>query len=123
VSRGGVKVLDSEARSHVVTVRLNAKENADLDKLAALFEVSKSEVLVEGMRMVRDLVHVLPDLLEKDPELADMLRDSLIPGIVSAAFQREKIDEFAGKVLIGLIKEDFFGAGRRARLALKLLRK
>jgi hypothetical protein len=102
---------------------LNGRESADLDKLAAFLEVSKSEVLVEGMRMVRDLERVLTDLLEKDPELANLLRNSLIPGIVSAAFQREKIDEFAGKVLVGLIKEDFIGAGRRARLALKLLRK
>jgi hypothetical protein len=111
---------DKETRSHIVTVRLNEKENRDLEELAQFFGVTKSDVLADGMRMVRDLKQVIAELLHEDPDLAHVLRDSLIPGILNASFRREKVGEVAEKVLIGLIRKDFVGAGRRARLVLKL---
>lgn len=111
---------DRDSRSRMVTVRLNEKENRDLEELAIFFGVTKSDVLADGMRMVRDLKQVIAELLHDDPDLAHVLRDSLIPGILNTNFRREKLGEVGERVLIGLIRKDFVGAGRRASLVLKL---
>jgi hypothetical protein len=112
---------DRDTKSQIVTVRLNEKESSDLEDLAAFWETTKSEVLVEGMRMVRDLKQVVAELLQDDPDLAHVLKNCIVPGILNANYRRGKVGEVAGKILMGLIKKDFFGAGRRAKLALKLL--
>jgi len=114
---------NKETRSHIVTVRLNEKENKDLEELAEFFGVTKSDVLADGMRMVRDLGLVLRELIRDEPELARVLQDSLTPLSLVEGFKQfpvDKMGQVAAKVLIGLVRKDFEGAGRRAKLVLKL---
>ena len=111
---------DKDAKVNVTTVRLNDQEDADLKKLAQFFGSSSSDVLVDGMLMVRDLKQVIEELIKEDPELANVLKNSLLPSLVNAKFRREQIGKVAEKVLVGLMKKDMANAGRRVKLILKL---
>ena len=110
------------AKTFVTTVRLSKAENDDLEELSHFFDGTKSDVLAEGMRMVRDLRLVIEDLLREDPELASVLKYSLIPGILNAELRRERVGEMAEKLLMGLVKKDLVGASRRALYVLKMFR-
>ena len=112
---------EKETKSQIVTVRLNQRENKDLEELAEFFGTTKSDVLLESMRMVRDLKQVVRELLRDDPELAHVLKNSLVPDLLKAEYRRDKVGQVAEKILIGLIMKDMIGAGKRAKLALKLL--
>ena len=112
---------ETKTKSQTVTVRLSGTDSKTLEDLAEFFGTTKSEVLVEAMRMIRDLKEVVEGLVHDDPDLAHVLRDSVVPGILNTNYRRDKVGEVAEKILIGLIKKDIIGAGRRARLALKLL--
>lgn len=115
--------MDRGTKSYITTVRLNETENRELEGLAQFFGGTKSDVLADGMHMVRDLKQVIEELIKEDPDLANVLRDSLIPSLFNAEFRRERIGEVAEKVLVGLMKKDLINAGRRAKLVLKLFEK
>ena len=107
-------------KSNITTVRLDDEENKQLEELAEFFSSTKSDVLVDGMRMVRDLKLVIQDLIRKDPELANVLRDNIFHLLFNTEFRRDRVGEVAENVLIGLMKKDMFRAGSRANLILRL---
>ena len=113
--------MGKENRNKVITVRLNEGEYTDLEELSQFFKATKSDILADGMRMIRDLKQVIEELKEKDPDLANVLKQSLIPSLFNGEFRREKVGKLAEEVLVGLVKKDFLGAGRRAKLLLQIL--
>ena len=111
---------DKDAKSCVTTVRFNKKEDKQLDDLRKFFGNTKSEVLADGMYMIRDLKQVIQELIVEQPELANVLKDNLIPSLFNAKIRHEEVGKVAEKVLVGLMKKDIVNAGRRAQLVLKL---
>lgn len=112
---------DKGTKSCVTTVRLNETENRDLEQVAQFFGSTKSDILADGMRMIRDLKQIIKELMHDEPELANVLRASLTPGIFNVVFHRDMMGKVGEKVLVGLIKKDLEGDGRRLKLILKLL--
>lgn len=109
-----------EAKSCVTTVRFNKKEYEELGDLADFFGSKKSEVLADGMYMIRDLRQVIQELMIENPKLASVLKENLIPSLFNSDIHHEEVGKVVEKILIGLMKKDIINAGRRAKLVLKL---
>jgi endonuclease V-like protein UPF0215 family len=114
---------DKGTKSYVTTVRLNETENRDLEQLVQFFGSTKSDVLADGMRMIRDFKQIIEGLVHDEPELAKVLRASLTPGIFNIVFHRDMMGRVGERVIVGLIKKDLEGDGKRVKLILKLLQK
>lgn len=110
-------------KSYVTTVRLNETEHMDLAQLVQFFGSTKSDILADGMRMIRDFKQIIEELVQDEPELANVLRASLTPSIFNVVFHRDMMGRVGEKVLIGLIKKDLEGDRKRVKLILKLLQK
>lgn len=110
-------------KSYITTVRLNETDNEDLEQLVQLFGSTKSDILADGMRMIRDFKQIIKELVHDEPELANVLRASLTPGIFNVFFHRDMMGRVGEKVLVGLIKKDIEGDGKRVKLILKMLKK
>ena len=109
-----------DSKSKIITIRLTPEEFEHLEELAELFGCTNSEVLVDGMHMVDDLKEVILDLIDKKPELANVLRDNILHLLFNTEFRRDQIGEVTEKVLMGLMKKDLVKARGRANLILKL---
>ena len=112
---------DKGTKSYITTVRLNETENMDLEQMAQDFGSTKSDILADGMRMIRDFKQIIKELVDEEPELASVLKASLTPSIYNVVFHRDMMGRVGEKVLVGLIKKDLEGDGRRLKLTLKLL--
>lgn len=112
---------DKGTKSYVTTVRLNESENSDLEQMVQFFGSTKSDILADGMRMIRDLKQIIEELTHDEPELAKVLRASLTPSIFNVIFHRDMMGKVGEKFLVGLIKKDLEGDGRRLKLFLRLL--
>lgn len=112
--------IEKDTKTNITTVRLNDSENRDLEELAKFFGTTKSEMLIDGMRMVRDLKQVLQELIRDEPELAKLNKDNIIQGVIKLNFKHERAAELAEKILFGLVMKDLKGASRRLQLFLKL---
>lgn len=111
---------NEDPKIKTTTVRLTPEEFEQLGDLSKLFGCTNSEVLIDGMHMVDDLKEVILDLIDKNPKLANVLRDNILHLLFNTEFRRDQIGEVTEKVLMGLMKKDLVKARGRANLILKL---
>ncbi len=106
-----------------ITIRLNEDNSMRLTRLAdSVLDTSKTEVILEAVKMVSDLADVLKDIFREDPRLLESLESVLSQSHLSdEENRRAKISDAAYKVLVGLVKAGLFAPTRRLQLAHKLL--